>query len=63
MLLESKRKVQAAADAAALAAASQLFANYGAYGGADTNGAARSSALAIAAANGFNNDGSLRQSR
>ena len=56
-LMEDRRHVQAAADAAALAAAADLFAHYSANQGADPSGSALDSALAIAAANGFNNDG------
>jgi hypothetical protein len=57
LLLDNRRKVQAGADAAALAAAIDLFANYASYNGVDSTGAAKASALATAAANGFNNDG------
>jgi Flp pilus assembly protein TadG len=57
MLMESRRHVQAAADASALAAATDLYANYATNNGADTGGTALSSALATAAANGFSNDG------
>jgi Flp pilus assembly protein TadG len=56
-LMENRRHVQAAADAAALAAAADLFTNYGTNQGIDPSGTALASALAIAAANGFNNDG------
>ncbi len=56
-LMEARRHVQAAADAAALAAADDLFANYTTNQGTDPNGTAQASALANAAANGFNNDG------
>jgi hypothetical protein len=57
MLLDNRRRVQAAADAAALAAADDLFSNFGANNGADPSGTANSSALSSAAANGFSNDG------
>jgi hypothetical protein len=57
LLLDSRRRVQAAADAAALAAADDLFLNYGANNGLDPSGTAKASALATAAANGFKNDG------
>ena len=57
-LLEERRQAQAAADAAALAAAESLFVNYPKNKGLDTKGQATAAALAIAAANGFNNDGS-----
>jgi Flp pilus assembly protein TadG len=53
-LLEQRRKTQSAADAAALAAAESLFRNYPANKGYDSQDGARSRALAIAAANGFN---------
>lgn len=56
-LMESRRHVQAAADAAALAAADDLFAHYITNQGTDPNGSAQASALAAAAANGFSNDG------
>lgn len=56
--MDKKQSAQAAADAAAMAAASDLLqqATAGA-GGYDASGTARASALATAAANGFNNDG------
>lgn len=56
-LLDRRRSVQSTADAAAVAAATELFRNYPTYKGLDGNGAAKSRALAIAAANGYNNDG------
>jgi len=56
-LMEERRHVQAAADAAALAAASDLFANYSTYNGADPLNTASASALATAQANGYSNDG------
>jgi hypothetical protein len=58
LLLDQRRRVQAAADAAALAAAIDLYTNFLANGGRDPNGTAKASGLSIAAANGFNNDGS-----
>lgn len=57
LLLHNHRNVQSAADAAALAAAIDLFANYNANQGLDPQGKAKASALANAKANGFNNDG------
>ena len=67
LLLDYHRRGQAAADAAALAAADDLFANYSTNGGydnstgkaltPDTTGPAAASALLTAAANGFDNDG------
>ena len=57
-LLERRRLSQATADAAALAAAETLFRNYPKYKGLDDpDGGAVAAAKAIAAANGFNNDG------
>ncbi len=56
-LLELRRKSQATADAAALAAAETLFREYPQHYGLDVNGNAADAALSIAAANGFNNDG------
>jgi hypothetical protein len=56
-LLELRRKSQATADAAALAAAETLFREYPQYYGLDVNGNAADAARSIAAANGFNNDG------
>ena len=57
LLLDNHRRVQAGADAAALAAANDLFANYIKNNGTDPNGTARAGALANAAANGYSNDG------
>jgi Putative Flp pilus-assembly TadE/G-like len=56
-LLELRRKSQATADAAALAAAETLFREYTQNYGLDVSGNAADAALSIAAANGFNNDG------
>jgi hypothetical protein len=56
-LLEIRRKSQATADAAALAAAETLFREYPQHYGLDVSGNAADAALSIAAANGFNNDG------
>jgi hypothetical protein len=56
-LMEDRRHVQATADAAALAAAADLFANFPSNQGVDLHGTARASALATAAGNGFSNDG------
>jgi uncharacterized membrane protein len=55
-LLEDRRHVQATADAAALAAAADLYAHYPANGGADPQGTAAKSARTVAAANGFADD-------
>jgi hypothetical protein len=62
MMQDNRRRVQAAADAAALAAGGQLFANYPAviisnYTITDPGGYAAAAAKASAAANGYNNDG------
>jgi hypothetical protein len=57
LMLDYKRKVQAAADAAALAAATDLYDNYSTYAGVDTGGSGLTSARDTASANGFNNDG------
>src|SRR5437868_15548737 len=56
-LLEVRRQAQATADAAALAAANDLFQNYPKNKGLDAGGNAVTKATAIAAANGFTNDG------
>src|SRR6266508_3979694 len=55
-MLSERRHAQATADAAALAAASQLYYDYWQYSGIDPNGA-RTAALAAALRNGYNNDG------
>src|SRR5262249_20862484 len=57
MLLDRRRGCQAAADAAALAAAADLYYNWEANSGSDPKGDAKTAALANASANGFNNDG------
>ena len=56
-LLEQRRRAQATADAAAMAAAEDLFRNYATNHGLDPSSTAANAALTIAAANGFNNDG------
>jgi hypothetical protein len=58
LLLDQRRRCQAAADAAALAAAEQLFADWNADAGKDPKDTAQAAGLANAAANGFSNDGS-----
>ncbi|MEX2176411.1 MAG: pilus assembly protein TadG-related protein [Pirellulaceae bacterium] len=58
-LQERRRHAQAAADAAALAAAEDLFRNYPKNKGTDPSGTAADRALAIASANGFSGDGAL----
>ena len=58
-LLDNRRRVQGAADAAALAAATQLFKNFTSISATNTDpgGNGVSSAKAVAASNGYNNDG------
>lgn len=56
-LLDERRHVQSGADAAALAAAADLYENYEANSGTDPTGTARAAALRLAAANGYANDG------
>jgi Putative Flp pilus-assembly TadE/G-like len=53
LLLDHRRHVQAAADAAALAAASDLFANWSTNAGADPSHSASAKATAIASDNGY----------
>ena len=57
LLLDHRRRAQAAADAAALAAADDLYTNWYSNQGVDKSGTAKASALATAAADKFNNDG------
>jgi uncharacterized membrane protein len=57
LLLDNHRQVQSAADAAALAAADDLFSNYITNNGLDPSGTAKVSALSTASANGYSNDG------
>jgi hypothetical protein len=57
-LLAERRYAQATADAAALAAAADLYKNYNSNHGSDTGGTAKASALTTASANGYSNDGS-----
>src|ERR1043166_4455801 len=57
VLMDQHRRTQAAADGAALAAATDLFANYVSNNGEDSQGSARQSALDSAAANGSANNG------
>jgi hypothetical protein len=56
MLLAERRRAQATADAAALAAAADLFKHYATNNGIDM-GSAKTSALTTANANGYSNDG------
>ena len=53
LLQYSRRRAQAAADAAALAAADDLFQHYPVNAGLDPNGTAQHTAQSTAAANGF----------
>src|SRR5262245_10200446 len=62
LMADNRRRAQAAADAAALAAATMLFENYPAieasnFQNYDPNGSLNAAALASAATNGFSNDG------
>jgi hypothetical protein len=57
ILQDRKRRAQATADAAALAAAAVLYENYPTNQGVDVGGTAAAAAYAFAAENGFNNDG------
>lgn len=52
-LLEERRNVQSAADAAALAGGATLYSNYWTYHGQDPTGAAAAAAVAAAVANGI----------
>ena len=55
--MSQQRRVQATADAAALATANTLFQKYPAYRGVDQDGQAKLAALALARDNGYTNDG------
>jgi Flp pilus assembly protein TadG len=57
MIYEYRRRTQAAADAAALAAAEDLYAHYMSNSGTDPKGTAAASATSNAYANGFTSDG------
>jgi hypothetical protein len=56
-MAEERRRVRTAADAAALAGGFSLYNNYAANHGTDPQGDAKATALASAAANGYDNDG------
>jgi hypothetical protein len=58
LLMEDRRNAQVAADAAALAAANQLYADWAANKGVDKNGKAKASAILTATANGYTSGGS-----
>jgi Flp pilus assembly protein TadG len=55
-LLDRRCETKAVADAAALAAAENLFRTFPQYQGVDGDGSAANAAYAVAAANGFSND-------
>ena len=56
-ITSERRHAQATADAAALAAASQLYYDFWTYSGYDTQGTAAASAVTTAGQNGYSNDG------
>src|SRR5438876_169365 len=56
-IMDDVQKLQAAADASALAAAEQLFKSWQTDAGLDKSGAAAAAAVALAAYNGYSNDG------
>lgn len=56
-LMDERRRAQATADAAALAAAADLYENYWRERGKDPSGTAAAAAVKLAAANGYANDG------
>src|SRR5262245_61439063 len=56
-MMSEKRHAQAVADAAALAAAADLYTYYWTNSGADPGGTAKASALQVASDNGYTNDG------
>jgi Flp pilus assembly protein TadG len=58
VLLAERQHAQSTADAAALAAAADLFKNWNTYGGLDTPGTATKSANTIATANGYTSSNS-----
>src|SRR5437773_2165910 len=57
LIMDDVQKVQAAADASALAGAAQLFQYWQSESGFDSSNHAHDAALALAASNGFTNDG------
>jgi Flp pilus assembly protein TadG len=57
VLMSDRRRVQRAADSAALAAAVDLFTKWNKNNGVDSSNSAHTSALTTAAANGYTNDG------
>jgi uncharacterized membrane protein len=63
LVFTERRHAQATADAAALAAASDLYANWNSNGGTDPNGTAKTSALNVASTNGYANNGKTSKVR
>src|SRR5437879_4674822 len=57
VILAERQHAQAVADAAALAAAIDLYNNYSKNKGLDTGGTAQTTALTTASSNGYTNDG------
>jgi hypothetical protein len=57
LLLTERRRAQSTADAAALAAAADLYKNYSTNQGKDVSGTGKQAALNLASANGYANDG------
>jgi hypothetical protein len=57
LIMDDVQKLQAAADASAMAAATELFKNWQSDNGFDRSDQARDAALSLAATNGFSNDG------
>jgi hypothetical protein len=57
IIQDDVQKLQAAADASALAGAEELYRKWPTDLGLDTNGSAKDVAVALAAANGYSNDG------
>ncbi len=55
LIMDNRQRIQSAADAAALAAAEDLFLNWRSNAGLDPNGTAKAAAMANAAANGYPN--------
>src|SRR5690242_14053911 len=61
LLLDQRRRLQSAADAAALAAAVDLYKNYPTNNGLDKGGSAKASALSVASLNHYENDGTTNR--
>src|SRR5262245_50875998 len=60
-IMDDVQKVQAAVDASAMAAAEQIFLKWQIGNGLDVGNAAKNAALALAASNGYSNDGTDSQ--